>query len=71
MKQFLSALFAILIELMDKATFDKITDKIIDIIEAWAEGDPSTTDDDKKIVLSLCSKIRSLLNVPDNDETKT
>lgn len=71
MKKYLSALLTILMEMMSKQTFDLIVDKLLDIVEDWADGDPSTTEDDKKIVLSLCSKIRSLLNIPDNDETKT
>lgn len=68
MKQFLNALLTILMQMMTKETFDIITDKILDIVEEWAEGDPATTDDDRLIVLSLCSKIRAMLNIPDNDE---
>lgn len=66
-KQLLAALMTILLELMDKSTFDKFVDMLLDLVEDWAGGDPATPDDDKKIVLALCSKIRALLNVPDND----
>lgn len=68
MKTFLLALLSILEKMLTKETFDLIVDKILDVIEEWAEGDPATTEDDKLIVLSLCSKTRTLINVPDNDD---
>lgn len=70
MKTFLLALLSILEKMLTKETFDLIVDKILDVIEDWAEGDPATTEDDKTIVLGLCSKIRALIGVPDNDEPK-
>lgn len=68
MKTFLLALLSILEKMMTKETFDLIVDKILDVIEEWAEGDPATTEDDKLIVLALCSKTRTLIDVPDNDD---
>lgn len=68
MKTFLLALLSILEKMLTKETFDLIVDKILDVIEEWAEGDPATTEDDKLIVLALCSKTRALINVPDNDD---
>lgn len=68
MKTFLLALLSILEKMLTKETFDLIVDKILDVIEDWAEGDPSTEADDKTIVLSLCAKIRTLIDIPDNDE---
>lgn len=68
MKTFLLGFLSILGKMVTKETFDLIVDKILDVIEDWAEGDPATTEDDKLIVLALCSKTRTLIGVPDNDE---
>lgn len=67
MKDFLTALFIILEKIATKEVFDTIVDKIIDVVEDWAIGDPTTEDDDKKTVLLLCAKLRTFMNVPDND----
>lgn len=68
MKTFLLSLLSILEKMLTKETFGLIVDKILDVIEDWAQGDPATTDDDKTIVLALCAKTRTLIGVPDNDE---
>lgn len=68
MKTFFLGFLSILEKMVTNETFDLIVDKILDVIEEWAEGDPGTTEDDKLIVLALCSKTRTLIGVPDNDE---
>lgn len=67
MKTFLLALLSILEKTVTKDVFDSIVDKILDVIEDWAEGDPETTEDYKLLVLELCSKTRALIGVSDND----
>lgn len=68
MKTFLLSLLSILEKMLTKETFGLIVDKILDVIEDWAQGDPATIEDDKTIVLALCAKTRTLIGVPDNDE---
>lgn len=67
-KTILMALFNMILTLATKENFNKMADMLLDVAEEWAEGDPTTKEDDKTVVLALCLKARNILDIPDNDE---
>jgi len=67
-KQLLMALFSLIMTFMSEDNLKKAADFLLDMAEDWAEGDPTTEEDDKKIVQALCARIRKTFDIPDNDE---
>jgi len=55
----------IILVLVTKEQYKELIDKLIDMVEEAVEASPNTIDD--AVILPLCSKIRDILDVPDND----
>lgn len=56
-------LIGTLLSLISNETIKKAVDSFLDVIENAAEKSPNKIDD--ALILSLCSKIREALNVPE------
>lgn len=55
----------LILTLVSKERYKEIVDKLIDVIEDAVEKTPNQVDD--AIVLPLCSKVRDILDIPDED----
>ena len=55
----------LLLSLVKKDQYKEIVDKLIDAVEDAVEKTPNQIDD--AVILPLCSKVREILDVPDED----
>ena len=65
MKSLLTLLINAIISMLTPDLIKKFADMVLDFVEDYVLGTASTVDD--KIMIPICTAIRSAFDIPDND----